>query len=50
MTYGISNFLGLLIVGWLIVYVLHQAIGGLLGLFYRGLRKRHYLATVRGHK
>lgn len=43
---GFSDFLGLFFVGWTIVFFLHQSIGGLLGLFYRGIKKRHAIEIV----
>jgi hypothetical protein len=41
MTYGVNDFFGLLLIGWLIVYLLHQTIGGLLGIFWRSLHERN---------
>ena len=32
MTYGFADFVWLILFAWLIVFVLHQTIGGLLGL------------------
>lgn len=43
---GIANFLGILFLGWFIVFLLHQALGGILGIFYRGLRKKHAIEIV----
>jgi hypothetical protein len=41
-----AEFFGLQFVGWGIVYLIHQSIGGLLGLFNRGIRKRHAIEIV----
>ncbi len=41
MTYSFGDFIGLIITGVLIAFVLHQTIGGFLGLFWRGVEKRN---------
>jgi hypothetical protein len=46
MTYGASNFIWLLIFGWLLTFLLHQAIGGLLGLFFRGQLHKNEIAVT----
>ena len=45
MTYTFGDFLGLLIVAWLIVFLLHQTIGGLLGIFWRGIGKKNRIVV-----
>ena len=41
-----SFFLSLFVIGWLIVFVLHQVFGGLIAIFTRGIRKRHAIEIV----
>lgn len=40
-----AGFIWLLIYAWLIVFFLHQVIGGILGLFHRGIEKRNALVV-----
>lgn len=46
MTYTFSDFMGLEVIAWVIVFLIHQSVGGLLGLFYRGVRKTHAIEIV----
>jgi len=46
MTYAAADFFWLLIVAWLISFLLHQIIGGLLGIFYRGVGRTHAIEIV----
>ena len=39
MTYGFNNFLGILFLGWIIVLLTHEAVGGILSIFYRRFAK-----------
>jgi len=41
-----SNFMGLLMVAASFVFLPHQLIGGLLGLFYNGVKKQHAIEIV----
>ena len=45
MTYGFADFLGLLLLGAVIVFALHQLVGGFLGIFWRQ-QKRHVIEIV----
>ena len=45
MTYTFGDFIGLLIVGWLMVFVLHQTFGGILGIISRALAKRNKIVV-----
>jgi len=49
MTYGIADFLGLLFIGWLIVFLLHQTIGGFIMLFNRVIYKHHAIVITGVH-
>lgn len=46
MTYGIADFMWLLIIGWIIIFVIHQTIGGLLGLFYRRVQHKNEISVT----
>ena len=46
MTYGAADFFGLLIIGWLVVFLLHQSIGGILSIFWRAQLRRHAIEIV----
>ena len=45
MTYTFGDFIGLLIVGWIMAFVLHQFFGGVLGLINRALAKRNKIVV-----
>lgn len=45
MTYSFGDFIGLLVLGWVIAFVVHQVIGGFLGLFWRGVEKRNRIVV-----
>jgi len=46
MTYSTADFFGLLLLAWIVIFFLHQAIGGLLALFNRGVKRRHAIEIV----
>jgi hypothetical protein len=46
MTYGLADFFSVFLIGWAIVFLLHQTIGGLIGLFTKGIQKRHAIEIV----
>lgn len=45
MSYTFGDFIGALVLGWAIAFVLHQTIGGFLGIFWRGVEKRNKIVV-----
>jgi len=41
-----SGFIWLFIYSWILIFVIHQVIGGLLALFFRGIEKKNQIAVT----
>jgi hypothetical protein len=46
MTYGVMDFLGVIFIFWLITYLLHMSIGGIISLFWRAVMREQDI-TIR---
>jgi hypothetical protein len=44
--YGFGDYLWLLILTAFVIFFLHQIIGGILNVFWRGIFKRHAIAVT----
>ena len=45
MTYTFGDFIGVLVLGWVIAFLIHQTVGGFLGLFWRAVEKRNKIVV-----
>ena len=45
MTYTFGDFIGLLILAWIFAFALHQTIGGLMNIFFRGVEKKNKIVV-----